>query len=303
MTALRYFETAAKHVSFTGAANELGVTLGAISRQIKLLENDLNTRLFERTQRGVKLTDDGLTLYKSVSYHFDQIRNTSRQIRHRQHNSFNLATTSVFATLWLLPRLEDFWQRYPDIAINHQLANNMRGLNRYQSDLYIRYGGGFWVEQAACRLFTDKLYPVCSPEYAKKYADKPLSQQLLLQMFDDEDGWTAWEEWLTKQKIKTRQLHWRHFNSYIMLIGAAERGQGIAMGWHSLISDSLAQGKLQACDHLLVPYPQQKHPIAIETPGAMYLTWAADQSLSIEADLFRHWLLERWQKSLLIDKM
>lgn len=280
LTALRAFEVAAKQRSFTHAANELGVTLGAISRQIKLLEASLNTTLFERTRRGVQLTTEGLMLYETVSYNFDQIRSITRRLRHHQTHSLTVASTTAFASQWLMSKLDDFWQQYPDIILNHSLANNIGSLGRHQANLYFRYGDGHWPGQVATKLYEDTLYPVCSPEYYEENKDKPLTEHILIQMFDDDGEWTAWDEWLGIQQIDASKLNWRFFNNYIIALDAAEHGHGVAMGWHSLIGKSLSQGKL-------VPF----RDFSITTPGAFYLTWAEDVALSNEAECFRKWLL------------
>lgn len=280
LTALRTFEVAAKHMSFSHAAEELGVTLGAVSRQIKLLETSLNTHLFERTRRGVKLTHEGLMLHETISYNFDQIRSITRRLRHQQTHTLTVASTTAFASQWLMPKLGDFWQKHPNITLNHSLANNLGSLKRHHANLYFRYGNGHWPGQVAAKLYTDMLYPVCSPEYYEKYKDKPLSEHVLMQMFDDDADWTAWDEWLGVQHINPSTLNWRHFNNYIIVIDAAEHGQGIAMGWHSLIKKSLQQGKL-------VPFMD----FSIATPGAFYLTWSEDLALNSDAEFFRRWLM------------
>lgn len=281
LTALRTFEVAAKQLSFSNAAKELSVTLGAVSRQIKLLETSLNCNLFERTRRGVKLTPEGMMLYDTISYNFDQIRSITRRLRHQQMHTLTVASTTAFASQWLMPKLGDFWQQYPDITLNHSLANNLGSLNRHQANLYFRYGNGKWPGQVAAKLYEDTLYPVCSPDYYAEHKDAPLTEHVLIQMFDDDADWTAWDEWLGVQDIDVSTLKWRHFNNYIIAIDAAEHGQGVAMGWHSLISKSLAQGKL-------VPFRE----FTITTPGAFYLTWPEDVALNHDAECFRRWLLD-----------
>lgn len=281
LTALRAFEVAAKQLSFTHAANELGVTLGAVSRQIKQLEKSLNTTLFERTRRGVKLTHEGLMLFDTVSYNFDQIRSITRRLRHQQTHTLTLASTTAFASQWLMPRLGDFWLQYPDITLNHSLANNLGSLTRHQANFYIRYGDGHWPGQVAAKLYDDVLYPVCSPMFYQANKNKDLSEIILMQMFDDDADWTAWDEWLSTQGRDANQLKWRHFNNYIIVIDAAEHGQGVAMGWQSLIQERLQQGKL-------VKFIDKPIP----TPGAFYLTWPEDLALSHDAECFRKWLLQ-----------
>lgn len=281
LTALRAFEVAAKQLSFTHAAEELGVTLGAVSRQIKLLEKSLKTPLFERTRRGVKLTPEGMMLFETISYNFDQIRSVTRRLRHQQTHTLTLASTTAFASQWLMPRLGDFWQQYPNITLNHSLANNLGSLTRHQANFYIRYGNGHWPGQVASKLYEDILYPVCSPDFYAANHGKALTELTLMQMFDDDANWTAWDEWLSAHPtIATQALRWRHFNNYIIVINAAEHGQGIAMGWESLIQEPLKQGKL-------VKFIDKPLP----TPGAFYLTWPEDVPLSHDAECFRKWLL------------
>lgn len=281
LNALRAFEATAKHLSFTQAAKELSVTLGAVSRQVKTLEESMGITLLERQGRGIKLTRSGQILYDSVSYHFDRLRAVTHRLQYEQTHSFSLAISTAAASFWLMPKLGEFWQQYPDIDVNYCLANTLRGLARHHADLYVRYGNGQWAGHVAAALYTDRLYLVCSPDFYQQYQNQDITALPLLQMADDEADREAWSTWLATANIDKQPQHWQYLSNYTLITAAAEHGQGIAMGWDSLVSGLVAQGKLV-----------KFHPLTIDSPNAIYLTWLADTPLNEDAECFRRWLVD-----------
>ena len=145
LTGLNVFDACARHGSFSEAAVELGVTLGAVSRQIKSLETELNCSLFRRHYRGVELTSDGIDLFQTLSSSFQQIGRLCQDIRVRaQGNEVTIAATTAFASLWLMPRLGEFWQQNQDVNLNHAISDNPEDAGYATADLRVRYGKGQW---------------------------------------------------------------------------------------------------------------------------------------------------------------
>jgi DNA-binding transcriptional LysR family regulator len=154
LTGLNTFDACARHGSFTAAAAELGVTLGAVSRQIKALEGELNCALFLRLHRGVELTGEGIDLFQVLSSSFQQIGRLCQEFRNRARSlDVTIAATTAFASLWLMPRLGGFWQQHRDINLNHAISDNPLDAGFVNADIRIRYGDGQWRgEQAVNRL-------------------------------------------------------------------------------------------------------------------------------------------------------
>ncbi len=285
LTMLAVFEAAARHVSFKFAAAELNVTPGAVSRQIKQLELELGSPLFTRVHRGVELTPEAEDLYAVLSRSFGQTAQVMDRIRSRNMETHvTIATTTAFATLWLMPRLGKFWREYPDIMLNHIISDNENDLRRPDVDLRVRYGTGAWSEDDSVFLSDDRIFPVCSAEFANSHGgleaealpDLPL---LLLEGVDA--GWTTWEQWLALAGIHHGPLRGRRFNNYAVILQAAQDGQGVALGWEQQVTPLLRSGKLQRLTE-----------IEIKAPGSFYVTWNAARGLSAPSQTLMNWLVE-----------
>jgi len=285
LTSLNVFDACARHGSFTAAAGELGVTLGAVSRQIKALELELGSALFQRHHRGVELTAAGLELFQVVSSSFQQIGSLCQEFkRHGSSSDVTIAATTAFASLWLMPRLGGFWRQYRDINLNHAISDNPADSGFLNADIRIRYGGGGWRGESAVKLFDDRIYPVCGAELAAQQGlEHPgeLLQFPLLQLDSVDPAWTGWEAWLREWNCDATQANFRRFNNYVVALQAAEDNQGIVLGWHSQVESLIQRGKLLRLGEY-----------EIDAPGSFYLTWDAGRSLSESARRLRDWLLQ-----------
>ena len=285
LTGLNTFDACARHGSFTGAAGELGVTLGAVSRQVKLLEDELSCQLFRRQYRGVELTAEGLDLHQLVSSSFYQIGRLCQVLKSRGSRAdITVAATTAFATLWLMPRLGDFWQQHKDIALNHSISDNPNDPGFINADMRIRYGNGNWRGEVASKLFDDVIYPVCGVEFAKLHELKlpeHLLELPLLRLDSLDPAWTGWKAWLSEWNCQLPDANFRHFNNYVVALQAAEENQGVALGWHSMVAPLIERGRLVRFGEMEIP-----------APGSYYLTWDVDRALSEQADLLRKWLLK-----------
>jgi LysR family glycine cleavage system transcriptional activator len=284
LTGLNAFDACARHGSFTEAAVELGVTLGAVSRQVKLLETELNCLLFNRHHRGVELTAEGIDLFQVLSNSFQQIGKLCQALRNRvQSSDVTIAATTAFASLWLMPRLGGFWQQHRDININHAISDNPQDPGFQSADLRIRYGDGHWRGEQALKLFDDQIYPVCGLEFA---ADHELSrpEQLLamplLRLDNVDPAWIGWAAWLAEWNCDLADTNFRRFNNYVVALQAAEDNQGVTLGWHSQVGPLIKSGRLVRLGDM-----------QITAPGSYYLTSDESRPLSEAARQLRTWLL------------
>lgn len=284
LTGLNTFDACARHGSFTAAASELGVTLGAVSRQIKALENELECALFQRHHRGVELTAEGLDLFQVLSSSFQQIGRLCQQFRQRAASSdVTIAATTAFASLWLMPRLGDFWQQHRNINLNHAISDNPDDSGFVNADIRIRYGAGSWRGERASKLFDDRIYPVCGLEFARRHR-LDLAQDLLdyplLQLDSVDPAWTGWGAWMGQMGCNIERASFRRFNNYVVALQAAAENQGIALGWHTQVSGLIENGRLTRIGEF-----------EITAPGSYYITWDENRPLSESAISLRDWLM------------
>lgn len=285
LTTLAVFEACARHLSFKLAASELNVTAGAVSRQIKAIEDELGVALFQRQTRGVTLTPEGEELYAVLASGFSRASEVVRSIKRGDRTrNVTLACSDAFATMWLVPRMPDFWRRCPDIAVDHLISDNAKDYRRAEVDLRIRYGFGAWLDETAELLFDETIYPVCGPGFADGHQDagiSALSTLPLLHVDWVDPEWAGWEEVLTRAGVPHGATRGRRFGKFNVAIQAAVADQGVAIGWHRLVRELLASGRLRKFSDLEMP-----------APGAYYLTWNANRDLSPAAAALRDWLRE-----------
>jgi LysR family glycine cleavage system transcriptional activator len=285
LTGLNTFDACARHGSFTAAAGELGVTLGAVSRQVKALEAELDCPLFLRLHRGVELTAEGIDLFQTLSSSFQQIGRLCQEFRNRAGSAeVTLAATTAFASLWLMPRIGGFWQQYHDINLNHAISDNPLDGGFLNADIRIRYGDGNWRGEHTTRLFDDRIYPVCGCAFAERHdlqGAEDLLEHPLLQLDSVDPAWTGWELPLAQWDCDVGQASFRRFNNYVVALQAAEENQGILLGWHSQVGALVERGKLVRIGAM-----------EIEAPGSFYLTWAENRPLSESASRLHDWLLD-----------
>jgi DNA-binding transcriptional LysR family regulator len=289
LTGLNTFDACARHGSFTAAAAELGVTLGAVSRQVKALETELDTPLFLRLHRGVELTAEGIDLFQALSSSFQQIGRLCQGFRNRAASSdVTLAATTAFASLWLMPRIGGFWQHNQDVNLNHAISDNPLDSGFLNADMRIRYGDGHWRQEQTIRLFGDRIYPVCGYDFAQLHSPQEASDLLrhpLLQLDSVDPAWSGWEWLLQCWGCDARRASFRRFNNYVVALQAAEENQGIALGWHSQVAALIERGQLVRVGAM-----------EVEAPGSFYLAWAENRPLSAAAQRLREWLLEAGQQ-------
>lgn len=267
LNSLVAFESTARHLSFTKAGVELFVTQGAISRQIRHLEEYLGRSLFIRSKRGLSLTDVGEDYFFSVQQSLQMLASATGEVLQCQDNKqITVVTSNAMASLWLLPRLASFQEKYPDIDVRIFASDTLKGLRASEFDVALFYCRKPPAEMNATPLFSERVFPVCSPQFLAKQAlrqpEDIFSSTLL--WLDSSKDWLGWNEWFQQLDMKPASPKGRlNLNNYPMLIQAALNGQGVALGWEQLISNYLDSGLLvrpvsnelntEACFYMLEP--------------------------------------------------
>lgn len=179
---LRAFEAAARHRSFTAAAVELGTTQPAISQQIKRLEEQLGSRLFDRIYRGIELTEVGTILFEQVTLGLQNIdAGLSAISAQQQHEVLQVATDFAFAAYWLMPRLHRFHEANPHVDVSLVTSERNHNMLRTDIDVAILFGDGRFKQGESHWLFSEEVFPVCSPLLLKD-RPLPLTAQALLEL-------------------------------------------------------------------------------------------------------------------------
>jgi LysR family transcriptional regulator, glycine cleavage system transcriptional activator len=256
LNALRFFEAVARHRSFIRAAEELHVTPAAVSQQIKLLEDHLGVTLFKRGKTLV-LNESAAAALLPLSEAFDQIERTMLRVSSGSiAGPLIISAPPAFAARWLIPRLGDFYARYPDVEVNLHASRRIVDFSMEEVDMAIRFGSTQQAGLCVETLMPEFIVPVAVPEIAtaiRKPAD--LARASLI-----EDDWHTtrstipdWKTWLTSQGVTESPLHIRRFGDSDLAIQAALNGLGIALIWHTLVADDLKSGRLMRVLDFSIP--------------------------------------------------
>ncbi len=193
LTALRAFEAVARHLSFTRAAEELGMTQAAVSYQIRLLEERLGTPLFLRKPREIVLTETGALFARPTINAFDMLRETYADPSADSVSTLSISTVPTFAGAWLSQRLGKFQMNHPNLAVRLETSDNLVDFGREDVSVAIRAGTGDWPGLTAHFLMDVEYTPMLSPELAKKHALREPADLLKLPLLDAVDpNWAVW---------------------------------------------------------------------------------------------------------------
>lgn len=248
LNAIRAFEAAARHMSITLAADELSVTPGAVSRQIKSLEDALGIALFERGHREIALTRQGADYFRAVTRAIDVLRDATRRLaKRRQRKQLKLRAYTTFAMRWLIPRLSGFHAQHPDIEVLLKASLEPVDFRKEDIEGAVRLGDGHWPGTHAWRLVSNILVPVASPALLKAgpKLKRPLDlkQHTLLHSIARPDDWGRWLEAAgVAEQVDARAG--MSYESSAMAYAAAAEGQGLAIAQRFLVEADLRDGRL-----------------------------------------------------------
>ncbi len=253
MQALRAFDAAARSGSLTRAAESLSLTHGAISHQIKALEEELGVKLVERSGRGIRLTDEGQRFAARLRSVLADLGEAMRELTERRNpRQLRLSTLPSFAARWLLPRVARFFKAHPDIDLEIRTQNSLVDFRRDDVDVAIRHGMGKWPGVIAEPMLDDFAFPVCSPRLANgKLPRRPQDLAKYTLLRGEGEQWRPWFE--------AAGLDWPeptrgplYSDSSHMLEAAIER-QGIAIARSSILGDDVKNGVLVKLFDVVLP--------------------------------------------------
>ncbi len=283
LNALRAFEAAGRHLSFTRAAEELSVTQAAISHQVRKLEERLGTRLFERHGRGLELTDTGGMYLPFLRQAFDMVADgTNLIIAQDTQGPLSVTMLPTFAVRWFIPRLREFHRLHPDVEVRMVTTDRMVDFFREDIDCGIRYGTGSWPGLEAVKLFEDRYVAVCSPDLLtgghplKTPAD--LHRHTLLHEQDDGD----WRYWLAALHVETvDSTGGLTFDSSDLALEAAAAGLGVALGSRIVVQADVDVGRL------VMPFGD-----LTDEDLSYWLVYPRGSARKPNLSAFRDWLVE-----------
>jgi LysR family glycine cleavage system transcriptional activator len=287
---LRGFEATARHLSFTRAAAELGVTPAAVSHHVRELERLLQVSLLKRSSRSVKPTPEGEILQAAVAEGLESIRRAVQRITGERRHRLVISVTPSLAAKWLMPRLPRFLAAVPEADVRLDVNTRLVDFNRDDADLALRFGTGRYEDLGVDRLFEETIFPVCSPRLLQgaKPLAKPqdLAHHTLLHVDWQAQGatWPDWAMWLQAARVSgvdtSRGLH---LSMTALALQAAMDGQGVALGESTLVADDLAAGRLVRPFRVALPGPAGFCYHLVYPPGAL-------ERPLVRA--FRDWVLE-----------
>lgn len=241
-SSLFVFEAAARCGSFTRAADELCVSQPAVSRMLSRLEEHLGVQLFERVRGGARLTESGSILYRRVQEGFSTIESAISEIEARATGieTVTLSVSTAFTTHWLMPRMSRFSQRFPTVDMRYQLMSGRIGGPLVDVDLGMRYLEAGSLKATDTLVIPEITLPVCNAQYLADVVQGKGKKQVptLISMDNQDRGWAAAFE------APGRADNALVFSDYAVVVQAALLGQGMALGWLNVVSNSLCKGEL-----------------------------------------------------------
>lgn len=288
LNALRAFEAAARHLSFTKAAEELHVTQAAVSHQVKTLEDHIGVALFRRRNRAILLTEAGQSYLPAVRDALDAIADATRRVSaRRERGPLRISVLPSFAAKWLLPRLPRFRERHPDIDVLISTSTELVDLHQDDIDAAIRFGRGGYSDLDVTFLMGEMVFPVCSP----RLLDGPhplrrpedLARHTLLHDevsgAPDDPDWVAWLAMAEVTGVDPERGP--GYSDSGLVLQAAIAGQGVALGRTSLAHDDMTAG------HLVMPFGP-----ALRSGYTYRMVCTRTKAQDFRVQAFRDWLLE-----------
>jgi len=280
IAAIRAFEAAARHQSFTRAADELGMTQAAVSYQIRLLEERIGTPLFTREPRQVTLTKTGRRLSPKVTEALDLLGSAFAEVAEKATLELAISVLPTVASAWLVPRLSSFQAANPNIKIRLHTSNEMVDFIRDDIDLVVRSGAGDWPGNDVFLLFPMVYAPVCTPEFCNRHDLANPADLLAVRRFGSANWW---RRWLTEAGVKNLDGG----NDVGLVLGVQAMdvavtllGQGVAMVVTTFFAEELKSGRLvQPFSHV------------VEDGRGYFLVYPEARRRSRKVQLFRNWII------------
>ncbi len=268
----------------TLAAEELHLTHGAVSRQIKALEDNLGVRLFRRLTRKLELTDEGATFFAIVTRSLSELAREAEDIRRKNDTARMIVSSGVsFASKWLTPRLHRLMAGHPEFDVHLEVTDAPVDFAAGHVDVALRYGTGVYPAAMAERIMNETVSPVCTPEYRSPMGGLSSPADLARCRLIHEIGMTTtWERWFALMKLPYPKMRGPGFTHGSMSIDAAIRGEGVALGRSVLVAEDLREGRLVAL------FPSAR----LEVEWGYDLVYRIGNEHHPKVRAFRNWLAE-----------
>lgn len=281
LAALRAFEAAARHQNFSRAADEIHLTHGAISHQVRSLEEELGLQLFARNGKRIAITPEGQQFAAVIREALTLIADAAQSLKNsRQQQRLAITALPSFAARWLSPRLGQFIEQYPELEVSLQSTSHLTDFIKESVDLGIRFGMGKYPSLQSEFLMHDRYYPVVSPHF--NGGDLPTTPGQLAQAALLRCDQEPWEPWFRLAGLDMPEpTGGLVFQDSSMLARAAVDGQGIALGRHAIVERDIASGQLV-----------RLFDIALPSPVSYYLVYPAKSLEKPQVRAFRDWLLQ-----------
>ncbi|NRA20229.1 MAG: transcriptional regulator GcvA [Oceanospirillaceae bacterium] len=295
LNSLKAFETVVRHMSFKQAADELFVTPAALSYQIKQLETFVGVKLFNRLNRAIELTEQGLLIYPGVQQAFEQLNLSMRLLeRSSAANVLVVSAPPAFTAKWLAPRLYRFVALHPQIDARISASLALINLQVDDVDVAIRFGRGNYPGYCEVKLFDDYVVPMCSPEFLRQRKDFSLESLNTETLIHDDTHTTNkftianWQDWFKSVSLNYNpQKKGLHFNVADHGLNAAISGAGMVLGRIALAQSDLDAGRL------VMPFA---HKIKIDF--SFYALCLESRANEPHIKAFRQWLIEEVQGNI-----
>lgn len=286
LNGLRAVEAAGRLGSLQAAAEELAVTIGAVSQQIIKTEKQLGRILFERTPRGLLATPFAESFLPRLTGGFETLNQAVVSARRRDETILTISVAPVFAARWLVHRLDRFTEKHPDIRLRIDATTALVNLENTGVDIGIRVGAGEWPGVKAELLLAQEAFPVCSPGIAEKL--KRPADILTIPAVIDGHSTLSWEMWLREVGLSGEQMQTRHvFNDASLCLDAAIAGQGVMLAWQTLAGYSLIEKRL------VMPFP-----VRARTGFGHYFVTPLSRRETKTVSAFKQWVREEIAESM-----
>jgi len=297
LNALRAFEAVARHMSFVRASRELSITAGALSQQVRLLEDYYGAKLFRRHNRRISLTDAGAAVLPDLRLGFDYLSAVTARLRtDSTEEMMTVSAPPTFAAKWLVRRLGGFAGAHPTIRINLESTDRLVDLRREDVDIAVRYGHGKWPGLRAEMLVSEHLTPACAPNYLQGFglhrpADLARASLIHDRTMGTDPGFPTWATWFEAAGLNGVKVQGGlTFSSSITAIQAAVDGHGVILARSVTIEEELENGRL------VLPFPDARL-----AGQAYYVAYLPETLKARKVAAFRAWILEAAHNGALPD--
>ncbi len=287
LNALRAFEAAGRHQSFTGAAQELGVSHSAISRHVRGLEDRLGAQLFRDLPRGVELTDAGAQYLAQVSPALDAIAEASEVFSDQPSGLVTVDSEPLFASKWLVPRLGDFYERYPEIELRLEARRELADIARYQADMALRFFHGPTPGPEQPMFGRSPLYAYAVPEIAVQI--KEPADILKFRRYRERytDTWPIWAAAVGLDPEPFMGGPWRLQAS--LAVEAALAGHGVFLSSWEIVADDVAAGRLVRLSDVCIRdgsfHMVLGEGVLRRAPVRLFKDWLMDATVELRPDI------------------